>query len=223
VITTVLFDVDGTLVDSNDAHARAWVDAFAAAGVHVEYDAVRRAIGMGGDQLMPVVSDVDPESPLGQQIANTRGDVFKAKYLPMLRPFADADRLVQTVKSSGRTVVTASSAKSHELQSLLKVARVDGLFDAATTSDDAEASKPEPDIVHVALGKAGARAEETILIGDTPYDIAAASRAGVRTIAFRCGGWRDEDLGGAIAIYDGPADLLARFASSPLYVAGEGS
>jgi phosphoglycolate phosphatase-like HAD superfamily hydrolase len=219
MIRAVLFDVDGTLVDSNDAHARAWVDAFGEAGVTVSFQDVRRAIGMGGDKLMPRVSGLTEDSPRGAAIAARRREIFKTSYLPHLKAFRDADRLAAALGAAGRTLVAASSAKRDELRPLLQVAGVDALFDAATSSDDAEESKPDPDIVEAALRKARASAHESVMIGDTPYDMEAARGAGVPAIAFRCGGWSDDDLRGAAEIYDGPWDLLARLARSRLLAA----
>jgi len=215
-ITAVLFDVDGTLVDSNDAHAHAWVTAFAALDVTVEFAHVRRCIGMGGDKLMPEVSGLRDDSPIGERIAKRRGEIFTTEFLPKIQPFKDAGRLVAAVKDLGLTVVAASSAKKDELTALLEIAGADSLMDAATSSDDAEESKPEPDIIHAALKRAKASPAEAIMIGDTPYDVEAARRAGVASIAFRCGGWGDADLAGAVAIYDGPWDLLQRLDESPL-------
>jgi HAD superfamily hydrolase (TIGR01509 family) len=216
LIKAVLFDVDGTLVDSNDAHAEAWVRAFSEFNIAVDPDKVRRCIGMGGDKLMPTVIGILEDSPLGARIAERRGEIFKQHFLPHLKPFAGADRLVAAVKERGLTAVAASSAKKDELEALLKVAGAAALMDAATSSDDAEESKPDPDIIEAALARAKAKPEEAVMIGDTPYDVEAATRAGVRVIAFRCGGWGDEDLVGALAIYQGPLDLTLRFNSSPL-------
>jgi HAD superfamily hydrolase (TIGR01509 family) len=212
----VLFDIDGTLVDSNDAHAHAWVEAFAEQGITVDFAKVRRSIGMGGDKLMLAVAGISEDSPEGKRISTRRSEIFKTKYLPSLKPFPGARELVAALKSRGFTVVAASSAKKDELRALLAVVGAETLLDAATSSDDAEESKPDPDIIHAALEQARCEAAEAVMIGDTPYDVEAATRAGVRVIAFRCGGWRDEDLRGAIAIYDGPADLLARLDESPL-------
>ena len=212
----VLFDIDGTLVDSNDAHAHAWVEAFAESGVQVDFDKVRRSIGMGGDKLMPAVSGISEESSTGGKISKRRGEIFKTKYLPQLQPFRGARDLVAEVKARGLTAVAASSAKRDELKSLLRIAGASDLLDEATSSDDAEESKPDPDIVQAALKKAKARPADALLIGDTPYDVEAATRAGVVVIAVRCGGWGDRDLRGAIAIYDGPWDLLAHIDESAL-------
>jgi HAD superfamily hydrolase (TIGR01509 family) len=218
-VTTVLLDVDGTLVDSNDAHAQAWVRAFAEEGVDVPFEAVRRLIGMGGDKLIPRVSPFTDDSKEGKRVATRRQEIFAREFLPRLQPFRDAGRLVAELKRRGLTAVAASSAKSEELQPLLRVASAEALLDGATSSSDADESKPSPDIVEAALAQAHAIPADAVMIGDTPYDIEAARAAGVRCIAFRCGGWNDNDLRGAVAIYDGPWDLLARFDASPLATA----
>jgi HAD superfamily hydrolase (TIGR01509 family) len=215
-ITTVLLDVDGTLVDSNDAHAEAWVRAFTEEGVDVRFETIRRLIGMGGDKLMPRVSPFTENSEKGKRVATRRQEIFARDFLPGLQPFRDAGRLVAELKRRGLTAVAASSAKAEELRPLLRIAEAEALLDGATSSSDADESKPSPDIVHAALGQAHAEASHALMIGDTPYDIQAATAAGVRSIGFRCGGWGDKDLEGAIAIYDGPWDLLARFDASPL-------
>jgi len=216
MLKAVLFDVDGTLVDSNDAHAQAWVDAFAEAGVEVDYTKVRKSIGMGGDKLMPAVSGIPEDSSQGERISKRRREIFKTKFLPTLQAFPGASELVAAIKDLGLTAVAASSAKKDELRPLLAIAGADSFMDGATSSDDAEESKPDPDIVHAALQRAQARAEEAVMIGDTPYDIEAARKAGVPAIALRCGGWKDEDLKGAAQIYEGPADLLANLDRSLL-------
>ena len=212
----LLLDIDGTLVDSNDAHAHAWVKAFAEANIHVEFHNVRCAIGMGGEKLMPAVAGIEEDSPLGERISRRRGEIFKSEYLPNLRPFRDAGALVAAVQAHGLKTVAASSAKRDELEALLKIAGATSLIDRSASGDDAEQSKPDPDIVHAALMKVGVAAADAVMVGDTPYDIEAATRAGVRPIAFRCGGWSDAALDGAIAIYDGPWDLLARLDKSAI-------
>jgi HAD superfamily hydrolase (TIGR01509 family) len=214
-ITAVLFDVDGTLVDSNDAHAAAWVKAFTEHHVVVDPIEVRRSIGMGGDKLMPAVSGIDEESDLGSKIAQRRGVIFKTEFLPRLEPFPGAADLVAAV-ARRHVAVAASSARKDDLIPLLDIAGARPLLDAWTSSDDAEASKPAPDIVHAALKRAKASPAKAVMIGDTPYDIAAARKAGVRAIAFRSGGWLDPDLTGAVEIYDGAWDLLARLDRSLL-------
>ena len=215
-VTAVLFDVDGTLVNSNDAHAAAWVEAFEAFGVRMDPIAVRRSIGMGGDKLMPAVSGIEESSPLGRKIAARRGEIFRTRFLSTLTPFPGARDLISAITSRELTAVAASSASKEELEPLLEVVGAKSLMDAWTSSDDADASKPEPDIIEAALLRANATREHAVMIGDTPYDVAAARQAGVRAIAFRCGGWLDPDLVGAVEIYDGPWDRLARLDRSIL-------
>jgi HAD superfamily hydrolase (TIGR01509 family) len=215
-IRGVILDVDGTLVDSNDAHAHAWVDALAEHNVYVEYEKVRSLIGMGGDKLLPEVSGSEEETPEGERISKRRGEIFKERYLPKLKAFPSTRELLQRMRAEGLKLVVASSAKEDELNPLLKIAGAGDLVEEKTSSDDAENSKPDPDIVKAALKSSGLAADEVLMLGDTPYDIESASRAGVRVIAVRCGGWKDEDLSGAVAIYDGPADLLADYDTSPL-------
>jgi HAD superfamily hydrolase (TIGR01509 family) len=215
-MSAVLLDVDGTLVDSNDAHAHAWVSAFIEAGLQVDFDRVRRCIGMGADKLLPEVANIHEGDPLGATISRRRGEIFLREWMPRVQPHRDAARLLSALKERGFTLVAASSAKRQELQPLLEIAGGAWLLDEQTSSDDADASKPEPDIILAALDRARARPSAAVMIGDTPYDVEAAARAGVVTIAFRCGGWSDDRLRDAIAIYDGPWDLLARLDSSPV-------
>jgi HAD superfamily hydrolase (TIGR01509 family) len=215
VVRGVILDVDGTLVDSNEAHARAWVEALAEAGHEVEFAQVRDLIGKGGDKLLPEVSGVEEESEQGQALSERRAELFKERYLPEIKPFPQTRELVERMRAEGIRVVVASSAQKGELGPLLETAQVSDLVESATSSSDAENSKPDPDIVAAALEKLGLRPEEVLMLGDTPYDIEAAAGANVPTIALRCGGWGDAELDGALAIYDDPAELLARFDQSP--------
>lgn len=212
----VIFDVDGTLIDSNDAHARAWVDAFTEAGVDVPFEEVRRLIGKGGDKLMPEVASIEKESPEGERIGNRRKEIFKTKYLPTLQGFPEAAGLLKRLVDDGYKLGVATSAEEDEVKNLLGVAQANDFFAITTTSSDAKESKPEPDIVEAALGRLEMDADQAVMIGDTPYDIEAATKAGVPIIALRCGGWNDENLQGALAIYDNPADFLAHYDQSPL-------
>lgn len=215
-IRGVILDVDGTLVDSNDAHARAWVEALAEHDIEVEFEKVRTLVGMGGDKLLPEVSGIEEDTPEGERISKRRGEIFKQRYLPTLKAFPSTRELLQRMRDEGLKLVVASSAKEDELNPLLKIAGAADLVEEKTSSDDAENSKPDPDIVKAALDSSGLAADEVLMLGDTPYDIESASGAGVGVIAFRCGGWKDADLSGAVAIYDGPADLLSHYESSPV-------
>ncbi len=212
----VLLDIDGTLVDSNDAHARAWVEALAEAGHDVPFERVRRLIGMGGDQLLPEVIGLEKDTPEGQRISDRWVAIFKEKYLSGLRPFPQVRQLLMRMREERLPLVAATSAKADQLDALLDIAGVKDLIKEETTSDDVEESKPEPDIVRAGLRKLGCDASEAVMLGDTPYDIEAAGKSGVGVIALRCGGFDDSDLAGALAIYDDPADLLAHYDESPL-------
>jgi HAD superfamily hydrolase (TIGR01509 family) len=204
---TVLFDVDGTLIDSNAAHAEAWARALAAHGKSVDVEQVRRAVGMGGDKLLPAVAGVREDSPLGQELVRTKKAIFTT-LLPHLRPTAGARRLLQHLSAQHIRLVVATSADDRELNALLDRAGVTDLFPQRTSKDDAPDSKPDPDIVRAAIAKAHANASRAVMVGDTPYDIRAARRAGIPAIALRCGGyWREQDLAGAIAILDDPDEL----------------
>lgn len=211
----VLLDVDGTLVDSNDAHADAWVKALAEAGIEVPFDRVRRLIGMGGDKLLPEAARIDAESERGKAISKRRQEIFQQEHMPKLRPFPGVPELLGRMKDQGLKLVVASSAKEKELEGLLRVCGAQRFVEARTSSDDADNSKPDPDIVQAALERIGLPAGRVLLLGDTPYDVEAAKRAGVGAVALRCGGWRSHDLAGALAVFDDPADLLARYDRSP--------
>jgi HAD superfamily hydrolase (TIGR01509 family) len=212
---TVIFDVDGTLVDSNDAHAQAWVEALSEHGRHVEFARVRPLIGMGSDKLLPEVSGLAADSREGEAITRRRGEIFRQRFMPRLQVTRGARELVEWIHDDGLKLYVATSAKDEELQPLLRVAGADEYMEATTSSDDAERSKPDPDIVAAALQRTGRPKSEAIMIGDTPYDVEAARRAGINIIALRSGGWRDRDLTGALAVYDDPADLLNHYELSP--------
>jgi len=212
----VIFDIDGTLVDSNDAHAQSWVETFVEAGYAVPFDVVRPLIGMGADKLLPKTAGVRHDSEQGKKLLARRSRIFQEKYLPRLKPFPGSRELVLRVRAAGLKPIVATSAKDKELKGLLEAAAVNDLMEERATSSDAKRSKPDPDIVQAAIDESGIAKQNLIMIGDTPYDVEAATRAGVKCIAFRSGGWKDDSLEGAIAIYDGPADLLAHYDASPL-------
>ena len=216
---TVLLDVDGTLIDSNDAHARAWIDVCQEFGRDAEYETVRRMIGMGGDKLMPKAFGIDHESPEGKKMSKRRSEIFRERYLPTLKPFKDARALLERMREDGHSLVVATSAKKDEMKGLLEVAGIEDLLEEKTSSSDAENSKPDPDIIVAALEKADADAASALMLGDTPYDVSAATRAGVAIVALRCGGWSKEELRGAVAVYADPAELLREYDRSPFAAA----
>lgn len=214
-LKAVLLDVDGTLLDSNDAHARAWVDVGAEFGLDIAYEHARRLIGMGGDKVLPELTGEEDGSEKGEQIKERRTRIFMERYAPDLRPTPGARALCERLRDRGLKLVVATSANEQEMGVLLDKAGVRDLMQGATNADDAENSKPDPDIVRAALDEAGCGAGETLMLGDTPYDVEAARRAGVGIVAVRCGGWGDEDLRDAVAVFDHPADLLAHWDESP--------
>jgi len=214
VLRGVIFDVDGTLVASNDAHARSWVEALSEAGYEVPLDVIWPMIGMGGDKLMPAAAGIESDSPEGKNLARRRWEIFERRYLPRLEPTPGARALVKRLVDDGLMVVVASSANGNELGALLEAAGVADLVDKVTSSSDAEDSKPDPDIVLAAVRKSGLEPDELIMVGDTPYDIQAATGAGLPLVAVLTGGWRIEELAGAVAIYDDPAEMLEWFQAS---------
>ena len=215
-IRGVILDVDGTLVNSNDAHAHSWVEAMAEQGYQVPFDTVRPLIGMGGDKVLPETIGVDKDSPTGKKISQRRGEIFKEQYLSSVRPFPHAQDLLNHMREHGLKLAIASSAKPDELKSLLSIVGAADLIQDKSSEKDASNSKPAPDIMEATLRKIGLPANEVLMLGDTAYDIESGKNAGVGTIALRCGGWKDSDLQGAVAIYNDPADLLAHYGESPL-------
>lgn len=219
MIKAVIFDVDGTLVDSVDLHARAWQEALAHFGKQTPYEKVRYQIGKGGDQLMPVFLSEKELEEFGEELEKYRGELFKREYMSRVKAFPAVRDLFERVGRDGKHIALASSAKGDELKVYKKIANITDLVEEETSKDDADKSKPHPDIFEAALARLGdPPLEQTIVVGDTPYDAEAAGKAGLRTIGFLCGGFPEEDLraAGCFRIYEGAADLLARYDESPL-------
>jgi HAD superfamily hydrolase (TIGR01509 family) len=212
----VILDVDGTLVDSNDEHAKAWVKAMKENGYEVSFEKVRSLIGMGSDNLLPTTIGVKKDSPEGKKLSDSWSKIFKEEYLPGIKAFPGAKELIERIRQSGLKLAVATSGEPDLMEDLLKLVGAEDLIEEKTSSKDADKSKPNPDVVQAALEKLGIAADQSVMLGDTPYDIESAGRAGVKTIALRCGGWQDKDLKGAIAVYNDPADLLEHFDQSPL-------
>ena len=219
MIKAVIFDVDGTLVDSVDLHARAWQEAFAHFGKQFDFERVRSQIGKGGDQLMPVFLSKEELDDFGEELEEYRGELFKREYLPRVKGFPEVRELFQKLKDEGLKLALASSAKGDELKAYKERAHIEDLVEEETSSDDAEKSKPHPDIFEAALERLGdVRPAEAVVVGDTPYDAEAAGKAGVKTVGLLSGGFPEEDLraAGCVRIYRDPADLLANYEDSPL-------
>ena len=220
MIKAAIFDVDGTLVDSVDQHARSWQDTFGEFGHTVTFDAVRQQIGKGGDELMPVFLSPDEIDRIGEKVEARRGEILKERYMASIKAFPDVRALFERLKRDGVEIVLASSAKEAELETYKSMASIGDLLTAQTSSDDVGKSKPHPDIFQVALRKVeGIAPDDIIVIGDTPYDAEAAGKAGLRTLGVLCGGWSEDDLrrAGCVAVFADPRDLLARYDESPFH------
>ncbi len=215
----VLFDVDGTLVDTVDLHAQAWVEALQHFGIEADLGDIRLQIGKGGDQLLPGLIPPDMLEEQGGEIQEFRSNLFKRKYMSQVRPFPGVRELFERIRSSGQKIVLASSGPAEEVETHKATADISDLIDDATTADDAERSKPFPDIFEAAFGKLGlSERSDAMVIGDTPYDVEAARAAGLSTIGFLCGGFTEQALrqAGAVAVYRDPQHLLESYDSSPL-------
>lgn len=207
----VIFDVDGTLVDTVDAHAESWRRAFAAFGREFGFDEIRRQIGKGGDQLLPVFLSEREIEEEGDRIEAFRADFFRREFLPHIRGFADVRALFERLAANGAAIALGSSAKGEELKAYKAAADIGDLQLVEVSSDDVERSKPHPDIFEAALDRLAMPAGDVIVVGDTPYDAEASSKAGIQMIAVRCGGFDEASLrqAGATEVYDDPGHILA--------------
>lgn len=220
-IRGILLDIDGTLLDSNDAHARAFEKAFAEHGLEIPFDHIRPLVGMGSDKLIPSLTGFEHDSDRGEEVSARKKGIFEERYLPQLEPTRGARALLERFLADGLTLVVATSAGGDEMKGLLEQAGIEDLIHDATSSGEVESSKPDPDVIGAAIKKSKLDPEELLMIGDTPYDIEAAAKAKVRTVALRCGGWWDDGaLAGAVAIFDDPEDLLANWPLGTIRVSG---
>jgi HAD superfamily hydrolase (TIGR01549 family) len=217
MIKAIIFDIDGTLVDSVDLHAHAWQETFRHFGKEIPYEQVRHQIGKGGDQLMPVFFSQEELDEKGKEMEKYRGELFKRDYLPRVCAFPRVRELFQKIKDDGLRLALASSAKEEELEAYKKIARIEDLVEEETSADDADKSKPHPDIFEAALERLGdVEPQEAIVVGDTPYDAEAAGKIKLRTLGVLCGGFPEAELraAGCVQIFQNPADLLARYEES---------
>lgn len=216
----VIFDIDGTLVDSVDLHARAWQDAFREFGREVAFEEVRYQIGKGGDQLMPVFFPRTELQRFGERMQTRRTAIYRERYLPQVRPFPHVRELFERIKRDGKRIALASSADHEDFEANLKLLEIGDLIDGATSSRDAERSKPFPDIFEAALAKLeGVGAAEAVAVGDTHYDAEAAGQIGLRAIGVLCGGFPEADLrsAGCLEVWRDPGDILAHYAETALH------
>lgn len=219
MVRAVIFDVDGTLIDSVDLHAQAWQQALAHFGHDEPYEKVRHQIGKGGDQLMPVFLSEEELKEYGEELEKFRGELYRNEFMNRVAPFPRVRELFERLRTDGKQIALASSAPEPELKYYKELLNIDDLIEAKTSADDAERSKPFPDIFAAALGQLdGVSAEEAVVIGDTPYDALAAGKINMETIGVLCGGFSEEELldAGCVAIYTSPADLLDHYDESVL-------
>ncbi len=217
-VTAAIFDIDGTLVDSVDLHAKAWTEALAHFGYDIPFERVRHEIGKGSDKLIPGLIGEAEAKRVFDDLDEFRSNLWKEEYLHQVKPFPKVRELFQRIKDDGKRIVLASSAKGDELQKYKQIAGIDDLIEKETSADDVDKSKPSPDVVHAALAKLGdPHPAAVIMVGDTPWDVLAAVKANVETIGVLCGGFPEEELraAGAVAVYRDPEDLLASYESSP--------
>jgi HAD superfamily hydrolase (TIGR01549 family) len=219
MIKAVIFDVDGTLIDTVDLHADAWVQALKHFGYEIAFQDMRSQIGKGGDQILHGLLPPDVIERQADEIKDFRADLFKRDYLHKARAFPGVRELFERIRASGQRAVLASSGTAEEVEEYKKIAGIADLIDSATSSDDAERSKPFPDIFQAALAKLSPLGtNEAVVIGDTPYDAEAARKAGIKSIGVLTGGFAEQALkdAGCIAVYDGPEDILKNYDASPL-------
>jgi HAD superfamily hydrolase (TIGR01549 family) len=218
VVEAVVFDVDGTLVDSVDLHARAWQEAFRQFGKPLPFERVREQIGKSSDQLLPVFFSADELERFGKELKEFRQSLFQRKYLPQVKAFPRVRDLFLRIRHEGQRILLASSAKEEELNSYKHLMNAEDLIDETFNSSELSKSKPHPDIFSAALKRAGITADRAIGVVDSPYDAEAAGRIRLATIGMLCGGFPEEKLraAGCIALYLDPADLLAHYDESPL-------
>jgi len=208
----ILYDVDGTLVDTNYLHVVAWARALRASGHHVPMRKLHETVGQGSDRFV--------ETVLGHEdsdVADAHTD-FYGPFLHELTPFDGAADLLRATKKAGLVVVLATSASAKEAQRLREALDADDAIDEVTSKDDVEESKPDPDIVQTALDKAGLDAAQAVFVGDTVWDVEAAKRAGLDCVAVLSGGIPERNLrdAGAVAVYRDVKHLLEEFGDSPL-------
>ena len=211
-----LLDVDGTLIDTNYQHAIAWYRAFREFDITRPIWRIHRAVGMGGDQLVPALVGEDVEREQGDEIREKRSDIYE-ELIGEVAPVEGAHELVTDLLERDVAVVLASSAPLEELEHYLELLDVRTLVDAWTTSDDVEQTKPEPDLVQAALEKAPGGAE-AVMVGDTRWDVEAAAKAGVPTLCVMTGGWSHQELldAGAVGVFESVEDLRGRLDETPL-------
>lgn len=219
MIAAVIFDIDGTLVDSSALHARAWQESLRHFGKDAPYELVRQQIGKGGDQTLPVFLSPEEIARFGDALDRYKSQLYRTRYMPQVKPFPRVRELFARLRRDGKRIALATSAGAEELRHNLGLLHVDGLVDATTSEGDARRTKPFPDVFLAALRKlADPAPESAMVVGDSPHDAEAAAQVPLAMIGVLCGGYSEQQLRdkGCVAIYRDPADLLAHYDESPL-------
>jgi len=213
-VLAFIFDVDGTLVDSNELHVDSWDRAFRRFGKQFAPERLRTQIGKGSDQYLPAFLTPEEIKGFGKDLDEYRSELFRREYLPKVRPFPKVRELFQCIHDDNRRIMLASSGKKADTKYYIDLLNIGDFIDGYVSGDDADSSKPAPDIFAASLEKLGGISPaDAVTIGDTRFDIEAAKKAGLKTIAFLCGGTSESVLRetGAIAIHRDPADFLAHY------------
>jgi len=209
---TFIFDIDGTLVDSNDFHALAWEQAFASKGKIIPVKRIRHEIGKGGDQLMPAFLTEKEIAEYGEKLEELQGEIFLREYYPQVRPFPKVRELFKAIHDADCRIALATSSDQSQVNKYETLAQLEGLVDECACADDAKRTKPAPDIFQVAMQKLGNPPKNSVIaVGDTPHDAQAARKAGLPMVGVRSGGFAEADLrsNGCFAVFEDPADILA--------------
>jgi HAD superfamily hydrolase (TIGR01509 family) len=216
-LKAVLLDIDGTLLDSNSFHAESWARTLQHFGYDVTFEAVVKQIGMGGEYILPKFVPEDKLRSQKEEINAFRKSLFHREYIDRIVPFLDARRLLERMREQNLRIAIATSSEKYDLEIFKTLLKIHDLIEEDATADDAENAKPEPDIFQTALNFLGVQPVEALALGDTPWDVKAAAKAGVKTVAVESGGWKEEQLreAGAIAVYADVADIVRNFEQSP--------
>lgn len=216
MVRAVLCDIDGTMVQSNWLHAEAWRQAFAEMGVVLDLEQVRRQIGKGGEELIPVFVPWWKREAVEEPLKDFREWLFRQDFLQQVKALPKVREFAEELKRRGIRMALASSAKKRDLEDYVRIMNVEGLVDEATSADDVDRAKPHPDVFAATLKRLGLKATECIALGDTPYDAEAAGKAGLRTIGVETGGWTHQELmeAGCVEVYASVAELLERIEQS---------
>jgi HAD superfamily hydrolase (TIGR01509 family) len=211
-VLAFIFDIDGTLVDSNELHVDSWDRAFRHFGKEFPREKLHAQIGKGSDQYLPEFLTPNEIKRFGKELDDYRSNLFREQYLAKVRPFPGVRELFQRLHEDDKRIVLASSGKKTDTKYYIDLLNIGNLIDGYVSGDDADSSKPAPDIFSASLKKLGdISPAEAVTVGDTRFDVEAAGKAGLKTIGFLCGGTSERVLreAGAVAIYQDPADFLA--------------